>query len=202
MRADEGDARADDHRTFDAHAHPSADDGTAVLQPPPARSVAPLPPGRSPADGRDGETLSVHRVLTGRCRTVSATSPSIVGSHVLRTTVITTADPVGCRFYFYSGRIPGDRRHRAAHVRDGRAPRTRRSLATAAAGSELVRTQRSRAGCRRGRSTAPRSTARTARGTGPACSPRAGIWSSCTASRTTRRSMRSRSREAVAPKFD
>ncbi len=68
--------------------------------PAPARTVAPLPPGKKPAVGE----------VARRCPYI-ASSPEqnprtnvadIVGSHVLRTTVLTRSHPQGCRFYFYA----------------------------------------------------------------------------------------------------
>jgi hypothetical protein len=69
--------------------------------PPPATTVAPLPPGAAPAKGE----------VEKRCPYI-ASSPDqdpnvniadIEGDHVYRTTVLTSYQPVGCRFYFYAG---------------------------------------------------------------------------------------------------
>jgi hypothetical protein len=68
--------------------------------PPPARTVAPLPPGSSPAKG-EVEKPCPYIASTPEAGPDSVAD--IVGSHVLRTTVLTAAHPVGCRFYFYAG---------------------------------------------------------------------------------------------------
>ncbi|WP_338182705.1 hypothetical protein [Jatrophihabitans sp.] len=68
--------------------------------PAPATTVAPLRPGASP---RSGE-------IEKRCPYIASTPEQdpasnvadLNGSHVLRTTVVTTYAPVGCRFYFYA----------------------------------------------------------------------------------------------------
>jgi len=72
---------------------------TTPYTPPPPSTVAPLPPGTKP---RAGE-------VEKRCPYIASTSAQdpavnvqdINGSHVARTTVVTTMNPVGCRFYFY-----------------------------------------------------------------------------------------------------
>lgn len=72
----------------------------SVYHPPPAQSVAALPPGTSPAKGE----------VEKGCPYVASTpdeNPDVnvadmEGDHVYRTTVLTTFTPVGCRFYFYA----------------------------------------------------------------------------------------------------
>lgn len=67
--------------------------------PPPAHSVAPLTPGAAPAKGEVEKSCPyVASMPDAGANSVA----DIIGSHVLRTTVITTTDPVGCRFYFYA----------------------------------------------------------------------------------------------------
>jgi hypothetical protein len=68
--------------------------------PPPAHSVAPLAPGVAPAKG-EVEKSCPYIASTPEAGPNSVAD--IVGSHVLRTTVLTTTHPVGCRFYFYAG---------------------------------------------------------------------------------------------------
>lgn len=68
--------------------------------PRPARTVAGLAPGQKPAHGE----------LEKRCPYIASTPEQnsrtnvadIVGSHVYRTTVLNSVQPVGCRFYFYA----------------------------------------------------------------------------------------------------
>lgn len=73
---------------------------TPTYRPAPVTTVAPLPPGATPARGE----------VERRCPYI-ASSPeqnpatnvaAIDGSHVYRTTVLTRHSPVGCRFYFYT----------------------------------------------------------------------------------------------------
>lgn len=69
--------------------------------PPPATTVAPLPPGAKPGKGE----------VERRCPYIASTPEQnaavnvqdIEGDHVYRTTVLTGYQPVGCRFYFYAG---------------------------------------------------------------------------------------------------
>ena len=68
--------------------------------PPPPHSVAPLPPGSRPAKG---ETERACPYIASSPDAGDDSVADIVGSHVLRTTVLTTTRPVGCRFYFYAG---------------------------------------------------------------------------------------------------
>lgn len=68
--------------------------------PPPARTVAPLPPGTTPARG---EVERACPYIASSPDDGADSVADIVGSHVLRTTVLTMTKPVGCRFYFYAG---------------------------------------------------------------------------------------------------
>lgn len=67
--------------------------------PPVPTSVAPLPPGARP---RRGEIEKRCPYIASAEQDGSPSVADIVGSHVYRTTVLTTSDPVGCRFYFYA----------------------------------------------------------------------------------------------------
>jgi hypothetical protein len=68
--------------------------------PPPATSVAPLPPGAAPpVDEQEGDCPYIASTPEQDPTTNVA---DIVGSHVYRTTRLTVRDPVGCRFYFYA----------------------------------------------------------------------------------------------------
>jgi hypothetical protein len=72
--------------------------------PPPAHAVAGLPPGQRPPAGQVEKPCPY---IASSARYYNDPRPSvadIVGSHVLRTTVLTATSPAGCRFYFYSGR--------------------------------------------------------------------------------------------------
>jgi hypothetical protein len=68
--------------------------------PRPPRTVAPQPPGSTPARGE----------VARRCPYIASTPEQnpkrnvadIEGDHVYRTTVLTRLEPVGCRFYFYA----------------------------------------------------------------------------------------------------
>jgi hypothetical protein len=74
-----------------------------TFTPPPARSVPGLPPGQRPPAGQVEKACPY---LPSSPRYYGDPRPnvaSIVGSHVLRTTVLTSTSPVGCRFYFYAG---------------------------------------------------------------------------------------------------
>jgi hypothetical protein len=72
----------------------------ASFTPAPARTVAPLPPGRTAPRGE----------REARCPYIASTPQQdarvnvadIVGSHVYRTTLLTSLRPAGCRFYFYA----------------------------------------------------------------------------------------------------
>jgi hypothetical protein len=68
--------------------------------PPPAHTVTPLPPGTRPAKG---ETEQACPYIASAPEAGADSVADIVGSHVLRTTVLTATRPVGCRFYFYAG---------------------------------------------------------------------------------------------------
>lgn len=72
----------------------------ATYTPPPAHSVAPLPPGTRPARGEVEKSCPY---IASSPDAGANSVADIVGSHVLRTTVLTASDPVGCRFYFYAG---------------------------------------------------------------------------------------------------
>lgn len=70
--------------------------------PPPAKTLAALPPGRHPAKGEVEKLCPYIRTGLNMDPTSAPNVASIVGSRVYRTTVITTTKPVGCRFWFYS----------------------------------------------------------------------------------------------------
>jgi hypothetical protein len=69
--------------------------------PKPAKSVAPLPPGASPAAGETEKPCPY--IASTPADNPAVNLADIEGDHVYRTTVLTTLKPVGCRFYFYSG---------------------------------------------------------------------------------------------------
>lgn len=59
----------------------------------PPTTVAPLPPDGKPAKGE----------VEKKCPYIPSDNVAdIIGSHVYRTTVLTTTKPQGCRFYFYA----------------------------------------------------------------------------------------------------
>jgi hypothetical protein len=66
----------------------------------PAHTVAPLPPNQSPAKGEVEKVCPyIHSNFTDGTPNVADDE----GNRVYRTTVITTMNPVGCRFYFWAG---------------------------------------------------------------------------------------------------
>jgi hypothetical protein len=71
-----------------------------TFTPAPARTVAPLPPGRDAPRG-ERERRCPHIASTPQ-QDARLNVADIVGSHVYRTTVLTSLRPVGCRFYFYA----------------------------------------------------------------------------------------------------
>jgi hypothetical protein len=73
----------------------SAPSGTAV----PVHSVAPLPPGQAPAKGEVEKACPyIHSNFDDGTPNVA----DLEGDRVYRTTVITSMNPVGCRFYFWA----------------------------------------------------------------------------------------------------
>jgi len=73
----------------------SAPPGTAV----PVHTVAPLSPGQAPAKGEVEKPCPyIHSNFTDGTPNVA----DLEGDRVYRTTVITTTNPVGCRFYFWA----------------------------------------------------------------------------------------------------
>lgn len=72
----------------------------SVYQPPPAQSVAPLPPNTSPAQGEVEKACPY--VASTPAENPDVNIADMEGDHVYRTTVLTTFQPVGCRFYFYA----------------------------------------------------------------------------------------------------
>jgi hypothetical protein len=72
----------------------------STFRPPPPTSVAPLPPGSSAPPG-EAEQACPYIAATPE-QDPQTNVADIVGSHVYRTTVLTEARPVGCRFYFYA----------------------------------------------------------------------------------------------------
>ena len=69
--------------------------------PPPAETVAPLPPEAKPAAGEKEEACPYIASMPTDDPNVNV--GDIDGSRVYRTTVLTKLNPVGCRFYFWSG---------------------------------------------------------------------------------------------------
>jgi hypothetical protein len=69
--------------------------------PSPARTVAPLPPGKKPPAGEVEKRCPY--IASTPAQNAKTNVADINGSHVYRTTVLTKLSPVGCRFYFYSG---------------------------------------------------------------------------------------------------
>lgn len=74
---------------------------TETFAPAPATSVAPLPPGAAPGAG-EAERACPY-IASTPAQNADVNVADIEGDHVYRTTVLTTLDPVGCRFYFYAG---------------------------------------------------------------------------------------------------
>ena len=68
--------------------------------PPPATTVAPLPPTASPAAGEKEKACPYIASMPTDNPAVNV--GDIDGSRVYRTTVLTDRKPVGCRFYFWS----------------------------------------------------------------------------------------------------
>lgn len=68
--------------------------------PPPAQTVTPLPPSASPGAGEVEKPCPYIASTPEENPTTNVAD--IDGSHVYRTTIITTTKPVGCRFYFYA----------------------------------------------------------------------------------------------------
>jgi hypothetical protein len=64
-------------------------------------TVAPLPPGQAPASGESERRCPYIASTPDENPTVNVAD--LEGDHVYRTTVLTAMNPVGCRFYFYSG---------------------------------------------------------------------------------------------------
>lgn len=70
-----------------------------TFRPAPATSVAPLPPGASPARGEVEKPCPY--ILSSQDQGPHSMA-DLEGDRVYRTTVITTTNPVGCRFYFWA----------------------------------------------------------------------------------------------------
>ncbi|HEY3737328.1 MAG TPA: hypothetical protein VGL26_07765 [Jatrophihabitans sp.] len=68
--------------------------------PAPAKTVAPLPPGASPAAGEKEDACPYIASMPTDDPAVNV--GDIDGSRVYRTTVLINRNPVGCRFYFWS----------------------------------------------------------------------------------------------------
>ena len=72
----------------------------SVFTPPPAQSVAPLSPSNHPAAGEVEKACPY--VASTPDENPDVNVADMEGDHVYRTTVLTTLQPVGCRFYFYA----------------------------------------------------------------------------------------------------
>lgn len=113
------------------HTRP-APSGTAVA----AHTVGPLPPGQSPAKGEVEKACPyIHSNFTDGTPNVA----DLEGDRVYRTTVITTTNPVGCRFYFWASpyeavadivtqRFPTAAQAQAAMLATARAGRSAQSV--------------------------------------------------------------------------
>jgi hypothetical protein len=71
-----------------------------TYEPPPASTVAPLPPGAAPAAG---EVEQACPYITSSQTQGPDSMADLEGDRVYRTTVLTKLKPVGCRFYFWAG---------------------------------------------------------------------------------------------------
>jgi hypothetical protein len=72
-----------------------------AYKPPPAKTVAPLPPDARPAASERERACPYIASMPTDNPDVNV--GDIDGSRIYRTTVVTTHKPVGCRFYFWSG---------------------------------------------------------------------------------------------------
>ena len=110
----------------------SAPPGTAV----PVRTVPPLPPGQAPARGEVEKACPyIHSNFDEGTPNVA----DLEGDRVYRTTVITSMNPVGCRFYFWASpyeavadivtqRFPSVAQAQAALLATARAGRSAQSV--------------------------------------------------------------------------
>src|SRR3954452_4536411 len=72
---------------------------TQTYTPPVPSTVAPLPPGAKPRAGKVEKQCPY--IASTRAQNPTVNVETLNGSHVARTTVLTTMNPLGCRFYFY-----------------------------------------------------------------------------------------------------
>jgi hypothetical protein len=81
------------------HTRP-APSSTSTFTPKPARSVAPLPPSKTPTHG--GVERACPYIAATPADSPKRNVQDIEGDRVYRTTVLTRLRPVGCRFYFWA----------------------------------------------------------------------------------------------------
>jgi len=86
-------------RTTTSHSTITLPAPSSSYVPPPPSTVTPLPPGAHPHAGEVEKRCPY--IASTRAQDPAVDVELINGSHVARTTVITTMDPPGCRFYFY-----------------------------------------------------------------------------------------------------